>query len=101
MSRSMYDRLRQCRNGQKTVRTAVITSHFVITSEARDLALGCTANGEIPRYARDDRMGDAARTIASMLFSTSSSVVAQELRLKRIAVLPCHTVTPAQHVPSA
>jgi hypothetical protein len=38
--------------------------------------------------------------IASRLRSTSSSVVAHELTLMRIAVLPCHRVTPHQQVPS-
>jgi hypothetical protein len=33
--------------------------------------------------------------------STSASVVVQEITLTRIAVLPCQTVTPAQHVPSS
>ena len=43
----------------------------------------------------------ATRTIASTLRSTSASVVAHELTLIRIAVRPCHTVMPAQHVPSS
>ena len=43
----------------------------------------------------------AMRKIASRLFSTSCSVVAQELTLMRIAVLPCHSVPPIQQVPSS
>src|SRR5437773_7201700 len=43
----------------------------------------------------------ATRSIASKLRSTSSSVVAQEETLMRMAVRPCQTVAPAQHVPSA
>jgi hypothetical protein len=38
--------------------------------------------------------------MASMLRSTSSSVVAHEHTLMRIAVCCCHTVTPHQQVPS-
>src|SRR5207248_5740061 len=44
---------------------------------------------------------DATRSIAARLRSTSSSVVAHEETLMRMAVRPCHTVPPAQHVPSA
>jgi hypothetical protein len=43
----------------------------------------------------------ASRIIASRLRSTSVSVVAHEDTLIRIAVFPCHTVPPHQHVPSA
>ena len=43
----------------------------------------------------------ATRIIAARLSSTSSSVVAHELTLMRIAVRPCQTVPPHQHVPSA
>ena len=42
----------------------------------------------------------ATRMIAAMLRSTSSSRVAQDETLMRIAVRPCHTVPPHQHVPS-
>src|SRR5215510_5320876 len=41
------------------------------------------------------------RIIASKLRSTSSSVVAHEETLMRIAARPCHTVPPHQQVPSA
>ena len=47
------------------------------------------------------RYGAATRRIASKLRSTSASVVAHDDTLIRIAVLPCHTVGPAQHVPSS
>src|SRR5207244_13196537 len=43
----------------------------------------------------------ATRTMASRLRSTSASVVAQLETLMRIAVRPCHTVPPHQHVPSS
>jgi len=43
----------------------------------------------------------ATRSIASKLRSTSSSVVAHDETLMRMAVRPCQTVAPAQHVPSA
>src|SRR5712671_8224941 len=43
----------------------------------------------------------AIRTIASRLRSTSLSVVAHDDTLIRIAVFPCHSVTPHQHVPSS
>ena len=43
----------------------------------------------------------AARPIASRQRSTSASVVAQDDTLMRIAVRPCHTVPPHQHVPSS
>jgi hypothetical protein len=43
----------------------------------------------------------AAANIAARLRSTSSSVVAQDETLMRIAVRPCHTVVPHQQVPSA
>ena len=39
--------------------------------------------------------------IAERLRSTSSSVVAHELTLMRMAVRPCHTVAATQQVPSA
>jgi hypothetical protein len=41
------------------------------------------------------------RRIASTDLSTSASVVAHEITLTRIAVRPCHTVAPHQHVPSS
>ena len=43
----------------------------------------------------------ATRTIAAKLRSTSSSVVAQDDTLTRIAARPCQTVPPHQQVPSA
>ena len=43
----------------------------------------------------------AILSIASMLISTSLSVVAQEDTLILIAVFPCQVVPPHQHVPSA
>jgi hypothetical protein len=43
----------------------------------------------------------ARRITASALRSMSSSVVAHDDTLIRIAVLPCHTVPPHQHVPSS
>ncbi len=43
---------------------------------------------------------EAARNITSKLISTSSSVVAQEHTLIRMAVCPCHLVPPIQQVPS-
>jgi hypothetical protein len=43
----------------------------------------------------------AARMIAAELRSTSSSVVAHEQTLIRIAVSPCRTVPPHQQVPSS
>ena len=46
-------------------------------------------------------MSPATRIIASRLRSTSSSVVAHDETLIRIAVCPRHMVAPAQHVPSA
>ena len=46
------------------------------------------------------RSAAAQRSMATRLFSTSSSVVAHELTLMRIAGWPCHTVPPHQHVPS-
>src|SRR5580704_9012782 len=42
----------------------------------------------------------AVLSIAAILSSTSSSVVAHEETLMRIAARPCHTVPPHQHVPS-
>jgi hypothetical protein len=39
--------------------------------------------------------------MAAMHFSASASVVFQPLTLMRMAVLPCHTVSPAHIVPSA
>jgi hypothetical protein len=42
----------------------------------------------------------AARRIADTLWSTSSSRVAQEETLMRIAARPCHSVGPHQQVPS-
>ena len=42
----------------------------------------------------------AIRRMASMEASTSCSVVAHELTLMRMAVVPCQTVEPAQSVPS-
>ena len=42
----------------------------------------------------------AQRMIASALRSTSTSVVAHELTLIRMAHRPCHPVIPHQHVPS-
>lgn len=42
----------------------------------------------------------AARRIATRLRSTSSSVVAHEETLMRMAVRPCHTEPPHQQVPS-
>ena len=50
-----------------------------------------------PGYA----VSRATRIIASRLRSTSSSVVAHEETLMRIAVRPCQTVPPHQQVPSA
>ena len=47
------------------------------------------------------RAARATRSIASRLRSTSSSVVAQDDTLMRIAVRPCQTVPPHQQVPSA
>src|SRR5256884_482335 len=41
------------------------------------------------------------RSMAARLRSTSSSVVPHDDPLMRMAVRPCHTVPPAQHVPSA
>jgi hypothetical protein len=41
------------------------------------------------------------RVIAARLRSTSVSVVVQEEMLIRIAVFPCQTVDPHQHVPSS
>ena len=41
-----------------------------------------------------------ARSIAARLISTSSSVVAQDDTLIRMAARPCHSVPPHQHVPS-
>ena len=43
----------------------------------------------------------ARRITASALRSMSSSEVAHDDTLMRIAVLPCHTVPPHQHVPSS
>jgi hypothetical protein len=43
----------------------------------------------------------ALRSIDSRLCSTSSSVVAHDETLIRIAVLPCQTVPPHQQTPSA
>ena len=43
----------------------------------------------------------ATLIIASTLRSTSASVVAHDETLIRMAVRPCQTVTPHQHVPSA
>ena len=43
----------------------------------------------------------AMRTIASRLRSTSASVVAEDETLMRMAVFPCHSVIPHQHVPSS
>ena len=43
----------------------------------------------------------AARSIAARLSSTSSSVVAHDETLMRMAVWPCQTVPPHQQVPSA
>src|SRR5580658_1557962 len=42
----------------------------------------------------------AMRTIAARLRSTSSSVVAQQDTLMRMAAWPCHSVPPHQQVPS-
>src|SRR5204863_3229772 len=50
---------------------------------------------------RDFYTAAAARSIAARLRSTSSSVVAHDDTLMRIAVRPCHVVGPAQQVPSA
>jgi hypothetical protein len=41
------------------------------------------------------------RMMACRLRSKSSSVVAHEETLIRMATRPCHTVSPNQHVPSA
>jgi hypothetical protein len=41
------------------------------------------------------------RRIAAMLLSTSSSVVAQDETLMRMAARPFHTVGPHQQVPSS
>jgi hypothetical protein len=46
------------------------------------------------------RLPEAILNIASRLRSTSSSVVAQEETLIRIAVRPCQVVPPHQQVPS-
>ena len=43
----------------------------------------------------------ATRNIAARLRSTSSSVVAHEETLIRMAARPCHTVPPHQQVPSS
>jgi hypothetical protein len=43
----------------------------------------------------------AAFSIAAKLRSTSSWVVAQDETLIRMAVCPCQTVEPHQHIPSA
>ena len=54
------------------------------------------------RISRDSALYPRAiRMIASRLLSTSASVVAQLETLIRIAVFPCQTVPPHQHVPSA
>jgi hypothetical protein len=52
-------------------------------------------------FALARRTSSATRTIAARLRSTSSSVVAHDDTLMRMAVCPCHTVPPTQHVPSA
>ena len=59
--------------------------------------------GELPiaRSLSQLQLRRASLTIASRLRSTSSSVVTHEDTLIRIAVCPCHTVDPAQHVPSS
>src|SRR5207247_9810751 len=46
------------------------------------------------------RQASTARFIASILAATSSSVVAHDDTLTRIAVRPCHSVPPHQHTPS-
>jgi hypothetical protein len=51
--------------------------------------------------AASNQTDDATRSIASALLSTSASVVAHDDTLMRMAVRPCQTVTPAQHVPSS
>ena len=57
---------------------------------------GCLIGvARFPNYIR----GRSA-TIASRLRSTSSSLVAHDETLMRMAVWPCQTVTPAQQVPS-
>ena len=52
-----------------------------------------------PSRQRQDA-SPATRIMAARLRSTSSSVVAHEETLMRIAVRPCQTVGPHQHVPS-
>ena len=56
----------------------------------------------VARRAADATTASAAATpiMASALRSTSASVVAHEMTEIRMAVRPCHTVMPAQHVPS-
>src|SRR4029077_4113417 len=60
---------------------------------------GAGSSGEVSESLAPGRA--ATRSIAARLRSTSSSVVAHEETLMRMAVRPCHTVPPAQHVPSA
>ena len=54
-----------------------------------------------PIHGRARRTSSATRSIAARLCSTSSSVVAHDDTLMRMAVCPCHTVPPTQQVPSA
>ncbi len=56
---------------------------------------------DLPHLAAAACTSAAIRSMAARLRSTSSSVVAHEETLMRIAVRSCHTVPPAQHVPSA
>lgn len=65
----------------------------------REVAASRNQNQHVSALAL--RTSSATRTMAARLRSTSSSVVAHDDTLMRMAVCPCHTVPPTQHVPSA
>ena len=69
--------------------------------ERRGRAAGGVGARRAPSGLRALRADPRDPRMASRLRSTSSSVVAQDDTLMRIAVRPCQTVMPHQHVPSA
>ena len=72
----------------------VMREHTGPTVETEDLL-------KWPAYAEVALIRRATRTIDSTLRSTSSSVVAHEDTLIRMAVWFCHTVPPTQQTPSS
>ena len=98
-------RLGEVAEGSDKLQLAACTPSTQSPMSVADIQQGLKAAGFFPGGKVDGICGyrtrSAMRTIAARLRSTSSSVVAQEDTLMRIAARPCQTVPPHQHVPSA